>query len=175
MTVRPTTEKIDRIKVMCLDTGKKDMLKIRDLAQLIGSLVGVFPGVEFGPLHYRGLEKLKTRGLKQRKGDFNAKISLDEAALDDLNWWVKNVECSKREIDHGQIHCTFRTDASMQGWGAHMDNKIAQARWSDTEATQHINFLEMLGALFGIEELMFFTIRLPYSVRVGQFCSGSLH
>lgn len=34
------------------------------------------------------------------------------------------------------------TDASLVGWGAHLDNHKISGKWSPTESTLHINLLE---------------------------------
>ena len=44
---------------------KAKRLSIRELAQLIGKMVSSFPAVRFGPLHYRHLEQVKKKALKQ--------------------------------------------------------------------------------------------------------------
>ncbi len=46
---------------------KKPHLTVRELSQLIGSLVSSFPGVQYGPLHYRSLEALKLKCLRTAK------------------------------------------------------------------------------------------------------------
>ena len=35
------------------------------------------------------------------------------------------------------------TDASLKGWGAHLENLTVSGMWSDTEANLHINILEL--------------------------------
>ena len=57
------------------------------VASLIGSLVSSFPGVEFGPLHYRALEADKDYH-QDYQGNFDALMSLSAWSLEDLNWWV---------------------------------------------------------------------------------------
>ncbi len=48
----------------------------REVASFIGKLVSAFPGVEFGPLHYRNLESDKDRALKHSVANFEAKMTL---------------------------------------------------------------------------------------------------
>ena len=42
------------------------IMTIREVALLIGTLVSTFPGVQFGPLHYRTLERDKNLALRFR-------------------------------------------------------------------------------------------------------------
>ena len=57
MTVTLTDKKADKILQLCQkfsNPGKK--FTIREVVSFIGTLVSSFPGVEFGPLHYRHIE-----------------------------------------------------------------------------------------------------------------------
>ena len=64
MTVRMTLEKAKRVKQLCQEMRDREIITIQLLAELIGKLCSSFPGVEFGPLHYRELESLKCAGLR---------------------------------------------------------------------------------------------------------------
>ena len=63
MTVTPTQDKIMKTRHCCLALLTSQTPTIQDLAEVIGVLVANFPGVEFGPLHYRNLEKDKVQAL----------------------------------------------------------------------------------------------------------------
>ena len=56
MLVRPTHEKGEKLKSACEKLLTKPELTVQELAEVIGIIVSNFPGVEFGPLFYRGLE-----------------------------------------------------------------------------------------------------------------------
>ena len=43
------------------------------------------------------------------------------------------------------------TDASNEGWGAHLGDSIARGVWSDTESHFHINFLELKAVLLALK------------------------
>ncbi len=73
MIVKPTKEKVEKVQDSCANILGKPYLTIRELARIIGTLVALFPGVEFGPLYYRELEKCKSTALKLNKGNFEAK------------------------------------------------------------------------------------------------------
>ena len=61
MTVQPTQDKIVKILAMCREKRAQQLCTLKDLPKLIGSLVALFPGVEYGPLHYREMESHKSR------------------------------------------------------------------------------------------------------------------
>ena len=70
-----------------------------------------FPGVMYGPLHYRKLDMELTRGLVPLR-DFEKQITLPVDVLEDIQWWLKNVDDSRNVITHGDFQITLSTDAS---------------------------------------------------------------
>ena len=63
---------------------------IRFLANVIGTIVSVFPAVRFAPLYYPVLENDKIRALEICKGDFDSHNPMSDNAKDDLKWWRDN-------------------------------------------------------------------------------------
>ena len=57
MVVTLPEEKQDYIVELCRKLQRTKLAKIRDVAQVIGSLVSSFPAVDYGKLFYRQLEK----------------------------------------------------------------------------------------------------------------------
>ena len=49
---------------------------------------------------------------------------------------------------------TLSTDASNSGWGASSHGKTAKGPWTAEQSKLHINTLELLGALYGIQSLL---------------------
>ena len=56
---------------------------IREVAEVLGLIVSSFPGVAYGPLHYRYLERDKTTALKTNKWNFDAKMSISNQGRED--------------------------------------------------------------------------------------------
>ena len=77
MIVKLTDRKAEKILKHCIHfchQGKA--FTIREVASLIGSLISSCPGVRYGRLHYRNIERDKINALKSQKGNFEAKMSL---------------------------------------------------------------------------------------------------
>ena len=121
MRVKLTSEKVQKIKVLCQSLIECLNTSVQKLAEIIGLIVSSFPGVEYGPLNYRDLERDKTTALKVNKGDFSSKFTLSQPAIMNLKWWHENIENSFKEISHGNPDLVITTDASNAGWGAHID------------------------------------------------------
>lgn len=150
MLVHLTDKKAQTIKNMCLSLNQNNSCSLQHLAEIIGKIVSTFPGVEYGQMHYRGLDILKTKGLRWNAGKFAAQVNLNKAARRDLRWWIGNVMGSCKQISHGNPSVVMMTDASKKGWGAAMNGTSTGGRWTEEEAELDINCLETKAALFGI-------------------------
>ena len=64
----------------------RQYITIRELAQFIGNVVATFEAILAGPLHYRDMETLKIAKLKEYKGKFDAKITINEESKTEIKW-----------------------------------------------------------------------------------------
>lgn len=154
MTIRLTEEKAKKIKEACVKLCMKDRCTIEALAKLVGMLVASFPGVPFAPLFYRACDNLKARQLKLHSGNFKALISIPDACKQDLRWWTGNVEHAEKSVIEKPPVLVIETDASKMGWGAVVKGDLSKTtggNWSESESREHINYLELLAAWFGIQ------------------------
>ena len=146
MTVSLTQEKKAKLKLLCLKAFGKGNLVIRFVAQVIGKIVSSLPGVEFGRLHYRHLERDKIQALRRSQGDYDSVMHLSEAAKCELNWWLDVDSHLSRRIKHAPCSLVFQTDASDSGWGVRCVSDGAlqsQGVWSRDQRTLHINVREL--------------------------------
>ena len=66
-------------------------------------------------------------------------------------WWIDSIESASNPITRGEVDITLTSDASKQGWGAATSDSSTGGLWTAEEATEHINFLEMLAVLFALK------------------------
>ena len=115
MTVKLLPYKVAKIKSMCNELLSKQQPTIQEVAQLIGVLVSSFPGVQFGPLHYRNLEQDKISALQNNKGNFESPMTLSSWAETELNWWINSIDSAFKPILPDNSIVTITTDASSSG------------------------------------------------------------
>ena len=151
MTVSLTQEKAQRLTEACSELLNTAFPTIRSVAQIVGSMVAAFAGVQFGPLYYRQLEIDRANALKMNRGNYETHMELSQRAKDDLLWWINNVADSSRPVSVGNPDITIQSDASTLGWGAALGSDRAGGRWSIEEAAHHINYLELLAAHFALQ------------------------
>lgn len=171
MIVTLPHEKVEKVISECSALYNKSSATLTDIARVIGILVSVFPAVEQGQLHYRVLEHEKITGLKKHYGDFNAKIPITYDMKSELKWWIENIKCQYRKIDHGDPQLVITTDASMIGWGAVCDNTRIGGRWNDSEILFHINYLELLAVWNAIKSFCKNKSNLTVSLRIDNTCA----
>ena len=156
MTVYLTPRKRDKIRSLCLSflsPGKQ--FTIRQVASFIGKLVSAFPGVEFGPLHYRHLLADKDNNLRLSSGNLDAKMSLSAPSLLEVQWWADNIKTAVKQITCSTPEVVLHTDASGVGWGATIAGGAATAGiWSQSESLKHINVLELLAIKLALSSLL---------------------
>ena len=81
MAIRLTADKANDLKQACGRLLKSYRpLTMTKVASVIGKIVASFPGVTYGPLYYRDLEKTKSSALKVASGDFEEKMPLPPLA-----------------------------------------------------------------------------------------------
>ena len=151
MTVSPTQEKIHKTTEACSALLNMVNPPIFEVAKVIGILVSNFPGVELGPLHYRALEHDKTSALAVNAGNYEASLQLSTTSVEELQWWVLHMPHAKRQISHGLPSVIIQSDASKKGWGAVFGGQGIGGRWTASEASRHINILELEAAFFALQ------------------------
>lgn len=152
MEVRPTPEKIvavqQKIKKFLFDT--ENWFKIRDVASLLGTLVDLSKGVDYGLAHHKNLERDKIWALVRQKGNFNKSMKISKKGFLDLDWWWRNICTRTRIIRPLTPMFEITTDASLLGWGAVCLRGKTGGRWDSDEMTLHINVLELMAVLLGL-------------------------
>ena len=151
MRVTLTQAKIERIKAACSALLRKQKISIRRVAQVIGLITSSFPGVMYGPLNYRLLEKAKTEALKQCNGNYDCYMALSHLAKQELQWWIESLPTAHNEINHGFPDIVINSDASMLGWGGVLNGVACGGHWTPEESHHHINYLELLAAFYALK------------------------
>ena len=69
-----------------------------------------------------------------------------------LDWWLEENNVLKGQPLHLLQHALqIFTDASNEGWGAHLGGATARGVWSEPESRLHINFLELKAVLLALK------------------------
>ena len=134
---------VEKVCSIVQECNKRQYVKIRSVARVLGLMVSTFSAVEFAPLYYRNIEK-EISALKSSQGNFESTMYISDEMKSELKWWIDNLATQKRHICHGNANLIITSDASSHGWGAICAEKRVGGRWNDQESQSHINFLELL-------------------------------
>lgn len=129
---------------------KKDTSTILCIAKLVGSLVAASPAVPYSMLYTRRVEKEKQHNLFKNNNCFEASMRLSAIAKKDLEWWLMKLPSAKTILREDVIDYRFDSDSSLTGWGCNFNGKKARGFWGLEEQGMHINTLELLAVLNGL-------------------------
>ena len=100
--------------------------------------------------HVKNIEIAKKIALERDRGDFDKRMQIGQEAGDDILWWIENVSRLGRPLRRPKPDRVLFTDASSEGWGAHVGDLATRGRWSAEEIEDHINVLELRAILLGL-------------------------
>ena len=98
-----TKLKAHKIKLAVDNILDKKSLSIRELSQVVGSMVASFPWVKYGKRFYRQCDNYKIKTLKKNGGNFEAKIFLPTECKPDLKWWSDNITVLENPIRKAKL------------------------------------------------------------------------
>ena len=154
MVVELPKDKKHDIAQSCTKLINEVQPSIRLVARVIGQLVATFPAVQYGALYYRSLEKDKICALSANKGHYDRHMTLSVESINELRWWIKNLQSQYRPIQRDRPTIEIHTDASGKGWGATDLTVETGGRWNDTEMKHarhnEINVLETIAVSHGL-------------------------
>ena len=126
---------------------------VQDLAQVIGTLVSLFPACPLGRAHYHSLEHLKVRTL-HASHDYSLPCSLDHASYHDLQWWFINIPHTAAPIARSNPSCTLFCDSSDYAWGSYFEGMKAQGFYTPSEKSNIIAVKEILAIYYGLRSFL---------------------
>ena len=141
--VRLTHERWLKLQDLILRLKSKRVLTARCLMSLIGLLASTEKMVPEGRLHMRPFQFHLKEHWRYPQSLDNL-LPWTEAIVAHLDWWQNPSNVMKGSDLHPKDHSIqLFTDASNEGWGAHLDQKSTKGLWSDREKRLHINVLEL--------------------------------
>lgn len=112
--------------------------------RLMGHMAATTYIVEHARLHFRCLQHWIATVYTPNVRDVQKRVSIPMHVTNSLTWWTAPKNLMSGVPFHRQ-HLTIQltTDASLIGWGAHLEHNQVQGLWSPEESMLHINLLEL--------------------------------
>ena len=141
--VLPTPERVAKLQetVRCLMNGLPTAQQYMKLLGIIASCLELIPNAR---LFMRPIQLHLLQAWNPAKMSLNYQIPCTKELKSHLQWWLNTANITKgRCFQPIQTTITVTTDASMKGWGGHVENQVVQGLWTETDKQNHINNLEL--------------------------------
>ena len=150
--VRLTPDRWQSLQDKILTLLSLPACSVREFMSLIGLLMATEKQVHLGRLHMRPIQwhlKSNWRILES----LEKRNPLPRSLHPHLQWWLKEDNVLTGQPLHPIQHALqIFTDASKEGWGAHLNEFIARGTWSLPESKLHINYLELKAVFLALKE-----------------------
>jgi len=124
--------------------------------QLLGHLVSLEKLVPRGRLQMRPIQFSLAEQWHQHSDHPSQLVSTSPEAIQALLWWTTSANLLKGiPFSLPDIDLRLFSDASTEGWGAHLLELRAEGLWSSEQKTMHINNLELLAVHLALKQFLF--------------------
>ena len=140
--VYPTMDRYCKLQEALQNLSNQDQVTAQTFLQLLGLMASFIDLTPFSRLHMRPIQFYVLSWWKPHKDSMYQTIPVKETLFQHLQWWTRynNLFAGIPLATHT---ITIWTDASMFGWGAHMEDQQVSGVWNPQQSAQHINWLEL--------------------------------
>ena len=150
--VLPTQDRWIALQEKLIFIKNRSSCTVRQFMSLIGLLTATEKQVLSGRLHMRPIQWHLKRHWHIPEV-LEKVIPVPPSLHPHLDWWLDESNILGGQPLHSLQHALqLFTDASNEGWGAHLGDYIARGAWSPIESRLHINFLELKGGLLALKK-----------------------
>ena len=150
--VRPTPDQWQNLRDKIQTLLSLPACPVRQFMSLIGLLTATEKQVHLGRLHMRPIQWHLKNNWRVPES-LEKIIPLPRSLHPHLRWWLEENNVLQGQPLHPMKHALqIFTDASKEGWGAHLNEFTARGSWSVPESKMHINYLELKAVFLALKE-----------------------
>ena len=150
--VRPTPDRWQSLQGKIQTLLSLPACPVRQFMSLIGLLTATEKQVHLGRLHMRPIQWHLKNNWRVPES-LEKVIPLPRSLHPHLQWWLNESNVLQGQPLHPIRHALqMFTDASKEGWGAHLNELTARGSWSVPESKLHINYLELKAVFLALKE-----------------------
>ena len=150
--VRPTLDRWQSLQGKIQTLLSLPACPDRQFMSLIGLLTATEKQVHLGRLHMRPIQWHLKNNWRVPES-LEKVIPLPRSLHPHLQWWLDESNVLQGQPLHPIRHALeIFTDASKEGWGAHLNEFTARGSWSVPESKLHINYLKLKAVLLALKE-----------------------
>ena len=150
--VRPTLDRWQTLQGKIQTLLSLPACPVRQFMSLIGLLTATEKQVHLGRLPMRPIQWHLKNNWRVPES-LEKIIPLPRSLHPHLRWWLEEDNVLQGQPLHPLKHALqIFTDASKEGWGAHLNEHTARGSWSVPESKLHINYLELKAVFLALRE-----------------------
>ena len=150
--VRPTPDRLQNLQDKILELLSLPACPVRQFMSLIGLLTATEKQVHLGRLHMRPIQWHLKNNWRVPES-LEKVIPIPRSLHPHLQWWLQEDNVLTGQPLHPLKHALqIFTEASKEGWGAHLNKRTARGSWSLPESKLHINYLELKAVFLALKE-----------------------
>ena len=155
-SVRPSDLRVRSVSSSVRSLASAALITARELARTIGLLDSVADLVPQGRWRVRPFHWFRQDVWSPATGSYEDVLpSVTLRSCPWVVWWMNAPElCRGVPLQDPLPDVVMFTDASASGWGAHLDRRQASGLWVPSERLAHINVLELLAVLRGLQSFL---------------------
>ncbi|KAK3092126.1 hypothetical protein FSP39_025396 [Pinctada imbricata] len=143
--VCPTEERYTNLCQTISTITQQAFVPARSFLRILGLMASCIDLVPLARLHMRPIQLYLLCHWSPRQDDISHLVQIKDSLKPHLAWWTQGSNIFRGAVLEQRLpDYTMWTDASNQGWGAHMGNQSVSGIWTLSDKAKHINFLEML-------------------------------
>ena len=153
--VFPTPDRIHKILLLVKFFLANKALSARMWQRLLGLLAATERLVPQGLLHMRPIQLQLHATWDAQRQPQSALVPITPQVRLDLLWWAVPAHIMVGvPIQYPEPEVQILTDASLHGWGAHLQSLTVSGVWTETEALLHINILEFQAVTLALQHFL---------------------
>ena len=150
--VRPTPDHWQTLQDKIFSILSDPVCPVQQFMSLIGLLTATEMQVHLGRLHMTPIQWHLKNNWRVPES-LEKVIPIPRSLHPHLRWWLEECNVLPGQPLHPLKHALqIFTDASKEGWGAHLNERTARGTWSLPESKLHINHLELKAVFLALKE-----------------------
>ncbi|KAK7087812.1 hypothetical protein V1264_021816 [Littorina saxatilis] len=153
-TVQPTQRRVDKIQGQIRDTADLSMASVRSLTSILGQMESMASLTHLGRLHKRPFQEALNARWEPESQNWETLVSLRDWFADTTKQWLITTWLTQGvPIVHSPPSKLLFTDASLKGWGAHLDDLWSVDTGASHVANEHAGVGSSFSGFDGISSL----------------------
>ncbi|XP_070173455.1 uncharacterized protein [Littorina saxatilis] len=153
-SVRPARKRVDKLQEAIRGLYGKNLSTARELTSLLGQMESMATVVPLGRVHKRPFQAALQAQWDQATQGWNCLIELGAWFSRTTSIWLLPWVSQGVPIVLPAPENNLFTDASLSGWGAHLADQTASGVWGASQASLHINVLELEAVALGLRSFL---------------------